>query len=462
MMYGELFAKHAKKENFLTYDDNTILSTSTTYPHSDEYEFESYIDYIDFDKECEADIASGNGFIVQPAGRNIKKDLKAEDGLFSPKFGQTLADVNLFIDRYKCHCGKLRGRINAGLRCPECHKLCESADDNFSYFGWMKLNHPYVIIHPAYYKKIESFLGRGIPIQGMKRTKLENILDITDIQVPMSGKANTLKAKEEPYFGIGMMEFEKHFDEIMDFYLKKKPNKQIAYDDIYAHRDRVFTHCIPVFSTLLRPVDINDGNMTYEPTNAMYTMMNKLVTVINKNATKIQREPKIKNQQLYNLQKKFMELYQELENILSGKKGDFRCLLGGRYNFSSRNVIVQNPDLRIDEVTLPAVGLTILLEQRIKNILCRVYGMIPTEANDVWYKATIEPNKKVNAIIQSIIDDFKRKGMQGIPLLINRNPTIRIPCLIYNLVHNIKLKIAGDMVVTYDIAYILIHKLKSV
>ena len=122
---------------------------------------------------------------------------------------------------------------------------------------------------------------------------------------------------------------------------------------------------------------------------------------------------------------------------MSGKKGDFRCLLGGRYNFSSRNVIVQNPDLRIDEVTLPAVGLTIMLEQRIKNILCRMYNMTLTEANDIWYKATIEPNKKVNAIIQSIIDDFKNKGMRGIPVIINRNPTIFvilryiIPVLMY-------------------------------
>lgn len=426
-MYGELFNKKTTEGNFLHYDDANIVSTSTTYPHSEEYEFSSYIDCIDFDRECEADIAAGNGFIVQPAGRNIKKDLKAEDGIFSPKFGQTLADVNLFIDRYKCRCqngGGLRGRINAGLRCPVCGHLCESTDDNFSYFGWMKLNDPYMVIHPAYYKKIESFLGRGISIQGAKRTKLENILDITDTQVPLSGKASTMKAKEEPYFGIGMMEFIQHFDEIMDFYLKKKPNRKIAYDDIYAHRDRVFTHSLPVFSTLLRPVDINDGNMTYEPTNAMYTMMNKLVTVINKNTTKIQREPKIKNQQLYNLQKKFMELYAELENILSGKKGDFRCLLGGRYNFSSRNVIVQNPDLRIDEVTLPVVGLTVMLEQRIKNILCRIYGMTPTEAHDIWYKATIQPNRKVNVIIQSIIDDCKRKGMPGLAVIINRNPTI--------------------------------------
>lgn len=411
------------KGNFLRYDPQNTVGTSNTYPHDPNYDFSSYIEFIDFDKECEKDIATNNGFIVEPTGRNIKKDLRAEDGIFSPKFGQTLADTNPFIDRYKCRCGKLRGRIHVGLRCPECGKLCEFVDDNFSYFGWMKLNN-HVIIHPAFYKKIESFLGKGISIQGQKRTKIENILELSDGQIPLSNKLNETKLREEPFFGIGMTEFYNRFDEIMDFYLKKKPNRKIYYDDIYENRNIVFTHCIPVFTTLLRPYEIKDGTMSYEPTNALYTMMNKLVTSINRNKTKIQREPKIKNQQLWNLQKKYMELYSELENILSGKKGDFRCLLGGRYNFSSRNVIVQDPDLRIDEVTLPVIALTVMLEQRIKNILCRIHNMSPTEANDIWYKACIEPNPKVSAIIQSIIDDCKRKGMPGIAVIINRNPTI--------------------------------------
>ena len=91
--YGTLFNNRFKEGNFLQYDEANVVSTSMTYPHSDDYEYSSYIDYIDFDKECEADIASGNGFIVQPAGRNIKKDLKAEDGLFSPRFGQVISSL---------------------------------------------------------------------------------------------------------------------------------------------------------------------------------------------------------------------------------------------------------------------------------------------------------------------------------------------------------------------------------
>ena len=419
--------KHQQEFNFLKPHPDDLMSTSKTYPHSDKYEFSGKLEIINYDKACEDDLREGNGFIVEPAGRNIKKDLRAEDGIFSPKFGQTLADTNPFMDRYRCRCkeGGLRGRINYGLRCPQCGHLCTYVDDNFKYCGWIKLSKPYKFIHPTFYIYIESILGKGIYIQGNKRTKLENILDVTDTQLVLNTMSrDDPKLKDEPFFGIGMIEFTERFDEIMDYYIKKYPNKKSYYDAIYESRESVFSSSLPVITTLLRPFDIDGNNMTYEPTNGMYAMINKLATSINKNKTAIQREPKIKNQQLYNLQKQFMDIYSEQINILAGKKGDFRCLLGGRYNFSSRCVIVQNPNLRIDEITMPAVALTVMLEQRIKNILCRMHGMTPTEAHDIWYKATIEPNKKINTIIQSIIDDFKHKGMRGLPVIIGRNPTL--------------------------------------
>ena len=117
---------HQKEFNFLQPLPNDLMSTTKTYPHSDEFEFSGQLEIINYDKACEEDLREGNGFIVEPAGRNIKKDLHAEDGIFSPKFGQTLADTNPFMDRYRCRCkeGGLRGRNNAGLRCPKCGHLC--------------------------------------------------------------------------------------------------------------------------------------------------------------------------------------------------------------------------------------------------------------------------------------------------------------------------------------------------
>ena len=92
----------------------------------------------------------------------------------------------------------------------------------------------------------------------------------------------------------------------------------------------------------------------------MYNMLAKIVANINKDGLKIHRKKKNKNQSLYDAQMKFNEVYKEIEQILSGKKGTFRSLFGGRYNFTSRDVIVPNPKLRINEVTLPYMALNFI------------------------------------------------------------------------------------------------------
>jgi hypothetical protein len=115
-----------------------------------------------------------------------------------------------------------------------------------------------------------------------------------------------------------------------------------------------------------------------------------------------------------------MELYKELESIISGKKGSIRTLFGGRYNFTSRNVIVPDPKLRIDEVTMPYAALVELLQQSIINILQKSYNMSYSDAYKWWYKSQIVKDERVYQIIKGLIKDKPR----GIPVLINRNPSI--------------------------------------
>jgi hypothetical protein len=59
----------------------------------------------------------------------------------------------------------------------------------------------------------------------------------------------------------------------------------------------------------------------FEGTNAIYNMMAHLATKINDDRYKINRKTKPKSQLLYNLQAKYMELNEEINQILSGKKG---------------------------------------------------------------------------------------------------------------------------------------------
>ena len=149
-------------------------------------------------------------------------------------------------------------------------------------------------------------------------------------------------------------------------------------------------------------------------------MLSKLVTEINDDKLRHNREKKPKMKLLFDTQMKWNELYKEIDNILSGKKGNVRLLAGGKMNFSSRNVITQNPKLRIDQVTLPYWCLVDILQQQIINILVKTYNMSYNDAYYKWYTANIEPDKTIIQIIRGIM----YSNDQGLPVIINRNPSI--------------------------------------
>ena len=332
--------------------NNKTINVTLTYPHSDEFDFLSKIEIIDLDKEAQDDINSGNGFEISEPKSSNKKDMKNINGIYSSRFGQKLGDVNPYADRYSCDCGYLRSRINHGMECPMCHTPVKYVDDNFKLFGWIILKDEFHIIHPKFYDSLDYIFGESKFNEEKKKIKggrkLKNILYYNP-EVDQHGFARECEFKpdKEPFFGIGMIEFYKRFDEILDYYYLLNPKKEAYIEEIRNHRDLVFCHSIPVFTTHLRPADIRDGNLFFEPTNAMYNMINVHVHRINKNTRKLDRDPKLKNQELYQVQMKYMELVEEIMNILSGKKGTLRGLVSGRHNFSSRNVIRQDSSLRV-------------------------------------------------------------------------------------------------------------------
>jgi len=400
------------------------LNVNMSYPRSDEYEYLSKIEIIDLDAEAKRDVESGNGFYISSPKNSNKKDMKDPNGIYSSKFGQKLGDVSPYADRYSCECGYLRSRVNHGIECPMCHTKVKYVDDNFKMFGWIVLKDDYHIIHPKFYESLDFIFGES-PFneekKRMKGRKLKNILCYSP-EVNQDGyfEECAFKPNNEPFFGIGMMEFYKRFDEILDYYMVKYPKKQPYYDEIQQYRNLVFCHSIPVFTTHLRPADIRGEIMYYEPTNAMYNMINRHVHSINKDKRKMNNDIKVKNQELYEVQMKYMELTNEIMNILSGKRGQLRSLVGGRYNFSCRAVIRQDSTLRIDQIKLPYVMLAKCLQQPIINILVRTYNMKPSNAYSVWYASIAKKDPMIEEILTNLI---KASG-EGIPTILNRNPTI--------------------------------------
>ena len=123
-----------------------------------------------------------------------------------------------------------------------------------------------------------------------------------------------------------MIYFKEHFWEIVEHYVT--PAKLEYYLDLKTTSHVIFTHSIPVYTTQLRPFDINGSTLSFEGTNGLYNMMAKFAHQINNDSLKLYRKKKTKNQLLYDLQMKYNKLYKEIIDILSTKKGQFRSLFG--------------------------------------------------------------------------------------------------------------------------------------
>lgn len=386
------------------------LSVNLSYPHNDEFDITTRFEVINFDKEREKDLMTDNGFVVSDF-QGIKKDLKDPNGIFSKKYGQTLKDLNPYADRYKCDCGFTKSRINFNTTCPLCGTKVKYVDDDFGYFGWIILRHDHYI-QPLMYRKIEYFIG--------KQT-FESILTYSR-EDDIDGKELPFESTDpsQPYKNAGIKYFEEHFQEIMDFYLAQKPSKQSIYDDIMRDKEKVFTKSIPVYTTLLRPFDVEGKSFYHEDANPKFNIINKNTTKLNNRSLSLEKEGEVVEGLLKGLQNTINELYTYITTILTGKKGNIRQLFGGRYNFSSRCVIVADNKLRIDQVKLPYKCLIIWLDAQIKNILVKSYNMTYNEAEEYVFKAQVNPDKTVANIIMSIIRSHK----EGLPVIINRNPSI--------------------------------------
>lgn len=387
------------------------LRVRAHYTQNPDYEYDTRLVRINLDEERERDLQRDKGFIISEP-QSIKKDLKSPYSPFSTKFGQSLSDVNAYANRYKCECGYLTSRLYLGIECPICNTKVRYFGDDFSKFGWICLKDPYYIIHPNLFKSIQFLIGAQ---------KLDDIIKpIDEKDEDGNDIENKEPPKDNPYHGIGMMGFKDHFVEILEYFYAKSPNKKEYFDDIMANLSKVFTQSIPVYTTLLRPFKVDGTSLFFEGTNANYNMMAKLAAVINKDELNIFRKKKSKNQALYDMQFQYNDLYAELERTLAQKKGTIRTLFGGRYNFSARSVIVPDQTLRLDEVKLPYHALCELLQQSIVNILQKTYSILYSEAYKIWYKAQVTHSDVVENIINTIIKSYPR----GIPVLINRNPTI--------------------------------------
>ena len=193
-------------------NDNNIHDAKGGY--DDEYEVEETVQLkmIPFKKIYERDMETGKGFkITEIDGLNNKNE-RLENGIYSPKYGTMWGDEDAFAEKYRCRCGNLKGSANKNIKCEKCGEKVKFRDNELDITGWLILDQ-YHLINTSLYYMIESIIGG--------KNVLENIITSSkksDIRGKMVRDENEKTNAISKYFGIGLIDFYKNFDEILDYY----------------------------------------------------------------------------------------------------------------------------------------------------------------------------------------------------------------------------------------------------
>ena len=369
---------------------------------------------LDWDSQALDEISSGVGFRITEPG---KSDINQAPGMYSihsPLYGTDYSSERAFEDRYKCSCGNLIGANFDGMICPKCKTKVEYVGIDMSKTGWIILDE-YCIIQTEYYKKIQAFIGAK---------NFRNIITYIEPDLRPNDPSN-------PYVGIGLIEFKEKFVEIMNRYLRKASSKKESlYIHIMAHISHVFAHSIPVYSSHLRMFVIKGDEIRYSDDDKLFKQIFTNVSILN-NKFELTRRMEgtfkrkfkvdiVRNEHiLLKIQDDLNKLWDLTFEDIKKKNGTIReqCL-GGRLNFTARNVIIPNKHLRADEITLGYTTFLELYKLEIISFLVTTMEISHAEAWRIWSEATINFDPTVYKIMERMVTT------RDVIVEINRNPSI--------------------------------------
>lgn len=391
---------------------------------------------LNLDAVAQTDIASGNGIRLQSveAFDKKKKNAKIEDGLQSEFFGTDFSSEYAFKERYRCQCGKYMGKAYEGTVCDRCGRVVEYNDIDLKKTGWIILDR-YTVMSPIYYAKLKDALGK---FEG--ESVLDKILEAEylddDIGVVLTDK-ETAALSKHPYIKKGAIWLSEHLDDVLDWYSIRKPNKVKLFKELRREKDCVFTHSIPVYTALLRTeMPGEKGQKDYKlKINTCYKAIIRTVNAINMLSETLTDDDEfdVNGPTLNWIDILLSSIYKELDRIftitysdLTDKNGIITSkVLGGRYNFSARNIIIpssRSGRLDSDEIEISYVAFMELFRYEIQNLYSKMFDTTPAQTDRYWKRAINRFDPKFYAVIEKMLSDPEYKSR--LIVLINRNPSI--------------------------------------
>lgn len=381
-----------------------------------------HIERLNWDAEMAHDILTGRGYIIsEPAVIDIdgvKK--KPEFGPQSPRFGTTYGDEQEFMERVRCKCGKFKGSMFLGEKCPFCDTVIEERGVDIKQTGWINFG-AHKIINPYYYELLKKLIGRKVfPDIVETRQRVDRDGHVTEVRADETSEALS------PFSGMGLLKFMENFDEVIDYFTVKKKAKAEELEELKHEKSSVFTSNIPVYTTFLRPQSATSDTLYYTGIDRQINPLVRLSFDID-DCENIEL-PLI----LSRCQYRTNEMWKFNFELINGKEGYIRNkILGGDMNYSARNVIIPEPTLKDGEIDVSYHTFRIVFAQQIIACLMQQDHIPLKKAMNRWKKSFIFDNY-VYEIMKFIVKKYKPM------MLINRNPTLNFYSMLLMKIRNVK------------------------
>ena len=372
------------------------------------------VERLNWNVEYLYDIINGKGFTITMPPKAPNSDDEYEGlntrslyGSRSPLYGEEYTDEDSFIGRYHCQCGSFTGAQFKDEICPMCGTPVRYNEANIEYTGWITL-FQYSILSPYYYKLISDAIGKKVLKDLLQR---RNVVDKNGI-ISKAKNTDSDTVPESPFSGIGFIEFQNRFEEVMLYFKSKKKNKAAIIDSIIAQKELAFVSKIPIFSTLLRPESVTSDTHFFNSIDRqvapLYSISEKLL-----GATPVDIE-----MYLSRIQYRVNELWKLVFDLLRGKTGFIRDqILGGSLNYTARNVIIPDPTLKDNEIDVSYHTFRDKYKNQIIHYLMSRSDMTLAKAYQMWAESFVF-DPKIYSVMCALVEQYHPKEV------INRNPTL--------------------------------------
>lgn len=322
-----------------------------------------------------------------------------------------------------CDCGKLKGEHNVGLKCNDCGSMCLAVTEKpLESVLWITPPEGIdYLVNPEVWIILRNELKDG----GV------SVLDwLTNplFKVPFDKEPQSIKKLKAMNMPRSFNYFCNNFDTIMDTLFNGKvimkrsvKKREEIMQFLAANKPAILSKHLPIPSRLAFITENTAMGAYADSTIALAVDAIRTISDIENSITPL--SVKSKESKIVHALNKLSDYYYSFyDTSLRPKLGWFRRhIFGSRTHFSFRAVITSLHDVHeYDEIHLPwSLSVQFLKVHLISKLLKR--GFSPNDAIGYIYKYTLEYNPLLDEIFQELI---RESPYNGIPILLNRNPTL--------------------------------------